>query len=102
MVAAQSSALARPAVAVRAEQSRIERVMGAGRREPRLFVFGGIIALMILIAIFAPLLAQYDPYQTAPTISLQQPSFAHPLGTDSLGRDQLSRVIFGTRISLAV
>lgn len=102
MVAAQTSTLARPTVKVRAEPTRMNRVMAAGRREPRLFVFGAVILLMVLIAIFAPVLAAYDPYQTVPASTLQQPSLAHPLGTDSLGRDQLSRVIWGTRISLTV
>src|SRR5712691_4160107 len=101
MVAAQTS-LAQSAVALRAPPTAFSRVLAAGRREPRLIVFGGLIVVMVVVAIFAPLLAPYDPYQTVPTTTLQQPSFAHPLGTNSLGRDQLSRVIWGTRISLTV
>ncbi len=101
MVAAQTS-ISQPAIAVPATRTRFEQFMVAARRERRLVVFGGIVALMIVLGIFAPWLAPYDPYQTAPTQTLQQPSLAHWLGTDSLGRDQLSRVIFGTRISLTV
>src|SRR4030088_2409753 len=57
---------------------------------------------MVLIGVFAPWLAPYDPIQTQPAIVLQAPSPSHILGTDNLGRDQLSRVIYRTRISLAV
>ncbi|HET6320395.1 MAG TPA: ABC transporter permease, partial [Chloroflexota bacterium] len=102
MATVQTSTLARPAVAAPVQPSRSQRLFAAGRREPRLLVFGAIVAVMVLIGIFAPLLAPYNPYQTAPAQTLQQPSWAHPLGTDSLGRDQLSRVIYGARISLAV
>jgi peptide/nickel transport system permease protein len=66
-----------------------------------LIVFGIIVILgFILMAIFAPLIAPYDPNQIDPSISLVQPGAAHLLGTDVLGRDTLSRVIFGSRISL--
>src|SRR5215208_1338298 len=102
MVAAQTSALTQTAVALRAPPTAFSRALAAGRREPRLLVFGTVIALMVVIAIFAPLIAPYDPYQTVPSSTLQQPSWAHPLGTDTLGRDQFSRVIWGTRISLTV
>jgi ABC-type dipeptide/oligopeptide/nickel transport system permease subunit len=61
-----------------------------------------IIVLLIITAIFAPLLAPYDPYQTNPPNKLSQPSSPHWLGTDSLGRDTLSRVIYASRTSLLV
>lgn len=57
---------------------------------------------MILAAVFAPWLAPYDPYKTNLTQSLQPPSVHHLLGTDSLGRDTLSRIIYGSRTSLLV
>jgi ABC-type dipeptide/oligopeptide/nickel transport system permease subunit len=90
------------AVARRAEPTRLGQIIAVGRREPRIAIFGSVIGAMVLIAIFAPIIAPYDPYTTAPATTLQQPSWAHLLGTDSLGRDQLSRVIWGTRISLVV
>jgi ABC-type dipeptide/oligopeptide/nickel transport system permease subunit len=66
-------------------------------------VFGGvIIVLFILVAIFANLLAPYNPVVPDLNATLQNPSAAHWLGTDALGRDTLSRIIFGTRISLEV
>jgi len=81
------------------EFRRIIRVMAS-----RKIVIVGIIIIivMILVAIFAPLLAPYDPYKTHLRESLQQPSSEHLLGTDSLGRDTLSRIIYGSRTSLMV
>lgn len=69
----------------------------------KVVLFGAIIiALLILTAIFAPLLAPYDPYKQNLPGALEQPSWAHPLGTDPLGRDVLSRIIYGSRVSLQV
>jgi peptide/nickel transport system permease protein/nickel transport system permease protein len=66
------------------------------------FVFFAMLAiLIILIAVFAPILAPYSPYQSVLQDALQAPSKEHLFGTDKLGRDILSRVIYGTRISLA-
>src|SRR5579884_3342161 len=64
--------------------------------------FAVILLLFILAAIFAPFVSPYSPLAYHPSIATQGPSLAHPLGTDDLGRDQLSRVIYGTRISLSV
>jgi peptide/nickel transport system permease protein len=55
-----------------------------------------------LTAIFAEVLAPYDPLATQPEIRLAAPSWEHPFGTDDIGRDVLSRVIYGSRISLWV
>src|ERR1700716_1062078 len=65
-------------------------------------IFGAIILAMVFVGIFAPWLAPYDPIKPQPTIVLQAPSSSHWLGTDNLGREPLSRVLYGTRISLAV
>lgn len=70
-------------------------------RNPRLW-FGIILLLFVIAAIFAPFVSPYPPLLYHPAISAQGPTLAHPLGTDGLGRDQLSRVIYGTRISLTV
>jgi ABC-type dipeptide/oligopeptide/nickel transport system permease subunit len=53
-------------------------------------------------AVFAPLLAPYDPYQQNLNNILDKPSLNHPLGTDTVGRDTLSRIIYGSRTSLLV
>ncbi|MBF8437051.1 ABC transporter permease [Halanaerobiaceae bacterium Z-7014] len=69
----------------------------------KLALIGGIIVLiMVLIAIFAPVLAPHDPYRTAPLRRLEAPSLEHPLGTDAMGRDMLSRLIYGARIELSI
>jgi len=62
----------------------------------------GIVALLVLVAIFADVLAPHSPIASNQSQTFQRPSWEHPLGTDQLGRDMLSRIIHGTRISLAV
>ena len=60
-----------------------------------------IIGIMVLLAIFAPLIAPYDPVLDQDLAHvLESESTAHLMGTDDLGRDVLSRIIYGTRISL--
>ncbi|MDD5044981.1 MAG: ABC transporter permease [Candidatus Omnitrophica bacterium] len=69
----------------------------------KIVVFGLVIILLTIIcAIFAPWIAPYDPYELDMTHPVMSPSWQHLLGTDSLGRDILSRIIFGTRTSLLV
>lgn len=60
------------------------------------------ILIIILAAIFAPYIAPYNPDKINVNAILLPPSFAHPLGTDQLGRDALSRLIYGSRISIEV
>jgi peptide/nickel transport system permease protein len=61
-----------------------------------------IILLLIIAAAFAPWLTPYNPIKTSVLESLQQPSRAHILGTDILGRDVMTRIIYGARVSLMV
>ena len=61
-----------------------------------------IIVTLITVAILAPVLAPYDPYKPDLLHTLSSPSRAHLLGTDALGRDTLSRIIYGARTSLIV
>jgi ABC-type dipeptide/oligopeptide/nickel transport system permease subunit len=69
----------------------------------KLYLIGFIIVMIIfIVAIFAPLLAPFDPMQNNLRGKLQSPSWEHWLGTDQLGRDVLSRIIYGTRISLEI
>jgi oligopeptide transport system permease protein len=65
-------------------------------------IFGILLILLVLAAIFAPLVTPYDYTAQDYTALTQPPSRAHWLGTDDLGRDILSRLIFGARVSLAV
>ena len=67
----------------------------------RLALFGlVVISLFVLVAIFAPFVAPYDPLQQNLAQKFAGPSWSHPFGQDELGRDILSRVIYGGRISL--
>jgi peptide/nickel transport system permease protein len=73
-----------------------------------LFIPAAIFILLILCAIFAPFISPYDPLETSPRERYLPPSFVeggqsnHLLGTDTLGRDILSRLIYGGRVSLTV
>ena len=67
----------------------------------RLAIFGtAVMAVFVLMAVFAPLVAPYDPLDQDLPQKFDGPSLAHPFGQDELGRDILSRVIYGARISL--
>jgi peptide/nickel transport system permease protein len=69
----------------------------------KLVLFGLIIIFMLVVfAIFAPFIAPYDPYELHMSKAYQAPSSEFWLGTDSTGRDQLSRIIYGCRTSLLV
>ena len=72
-------------------------------RKSKTALFGGVIAMvLVLVAIFADVLAPYSPTASDQGHTFEAPSRAYPLGTDQLGRDMLSRLIHGSRISLAV
>jgi peptide/nickel transport system permease protein len=100
-VVAEARPLAAAEPTAPSTRARSRRVLVTALRDPRLVVFGGIILLMVLLGVLSPVVAPYDPFaiQGRP---IQQPSLQHWLGTDSLGRDQLSRAIYGARISLTV
>jgi peptide/nickel transport system permease protein len=79
--------------------------MGEGRRGRGLLIVGAImVAAIVLLALLAPYLTPYDPDVTvvARYTGPAPPSAAHPLGTDTLGRDVWARIVFGARTSLAV
>jgi peptide/nickel transport system permease protein len=61
-----------------------------------------MVAGWVLIAVFAPWIAPYDPIAQDVSNALRGPHLAHPFGTDNFGRDVLSRVLWGTRIDLAM
>ncbi len=71
-------------------------------RNPRIIVGGGLVTFLILMALTAPWISPYDPIAVDVQQALEPPGGAHWLGTDDLGRDVLSRVIWGSRISLSV
>lgn len=76
--------------------------------DPKLLVGGGFVLLLVLVALLAPVLAPHDPLEqdlmasVLPPFGLPEADPAHLLGTDDLGRDVLSRLIFGTRVALTV
>ena len=72
------------------------------KRYPFAVVGAGILILMAFIAIFAPFLWTVDPQSVAPLDRLKPPSWEHWFGTDALGRDVYSRVMYGARVSLLV
>ena len=72
------------------------------KRKPLGTASAAVILVLVLTAIFADVLAPYDPLEPHPEIRLSAPSRAHWFGTDDIGRDVLSRIIYGARISLWV
>src|SRR5450755_1250805 len=78
------------------------RFRDAFRRHPTALIGGVILICMVAIAIFAPWLGTIDPQAVAPINRLKPPSAEFWFGTDQLGRDVYSRVVFGARVSLVV
>ena len=74
----------------------------AFRRHPTAIVGGVVLLLMILIAIFAPWLGTVDPQSLSPVRRLKPPSAEFWFGSDMLGRDVYSRVLYGARVSLSI
>ena len=72
------------------------------RRNPRILIGGTIVAILLFVAATAPLIAPYDPIKVDVSQALLPPSLTHLLGTDDLGRDVFSRVLWGSRVSLSV
>jgi len=89
-----------------AEPGPLRAALGGVARFARSSPIGAVSALIWLgligVAIFAPMLAPYDPIEADFLAVRSGPTAAHLLGTDNLGRDVLSRIIFGTRITLLV
>ena len=93
----QQEAVTAPGVETRSRRQDFLRAFFSNR----LAVFGlVVVSVFVLMAVFAPLIAPYDPLAQELTGKFKGPSAAHPFGQDELGRDILSRVIYGARISL--
>ena len=67
------------------------------KKNPAFTVFFILAVLLVGTAVFAPLLAPYDPYEAVLADAVQPPSSEHWFGTDRMGRDLFSRVIYGSR-----
>jgi ABC-type dipeptide/oligopeptide/nickel transport system permease subunit len=86
----------------RARGGALEQAWRRFRRKKLALVAVAFIVLEIVVAVFAPVLAPYDPYRGDYAATWQLPSRSHVMGTDELGRDVLSRLIYGSRVSLTV
>jgi ABC-type dipeptide/oligopeptide/nickel transport system permease subunit len=85
-----------------AEQSRLSRRAFMLLRDRGASVSVVMIAILVIIAILAPLIAPFDPTAQDVAAALKPPGWSHVLGTDDFGRDVLSRIIYGTRPALEV
>ena len=72
--------------------------LGFLRRNPTIAIGGGLMLLILLMAILAPLLWTVDPTALAPARRTREPSAMYWFGTDMLGRDVYSRVLYGARV----
>jgi peptide/nickel transport system permease protein len=80
----------------------VRRIAGNARHNPLAAVGVTLLMMFVILALFAPWIAPRDPYAIDLPVRLQPPSHASWLGTDELGRDILSRIIYGARISISV
>jgi ABC-type dipeptide/oligopeptide/nickel transport system permease subunit len=71
-------------------------------RQPAAAVALTVLALLVLLVVLAPLVGRYDPTEVAPRDQLQGPSAMHWFGTDELGRDLYSRIVWGGRLALGI
>lgn len=83
-----------------AAQSQLKAVWRRLLRNHMAVIGGGVVLFFVLVAIFAPLIAPFNPNKPDFMNRMQGPSREHWLGTDTLGRDMLSRIIYGSRYSL--
>ncbi len=96
------SEVALPVVVSLQKPGRVSSIRYFLRRNPRMIVGGVLLFILLFMAAFAPFIAPYDPIKVNIADQLQPPSFQHWLGTDDLGRDVFSRVLWGSRVSLSV
>ena len=79
---------------------RVQKVKRS-RIRMKLFLFAALAATLLLITIFAKDICPYDPYAQELSQAMQPPSATHPMGTDTYGRDMLSRVLIGAQTSIS-
>ena len=102
MTARAAEGSARGGVGGDAARAAVARLSGRVRRSVAVAVGATVLAGVVLVALFAPLLATHDPIANHLVDRLQSPSRAHLFGTDDFGRDVWSRVVWGSRVSLLV
>ena len=91
----------RPSAVIRVRHRNLSWWLKSVTAYPQLWIGTIVLAILVGMAVFAPAVAPYDPSETS-TALLQTPSAAHLFGTDQLGRDTFSRVLYGGRVTLAV
>jgi len=84
------------------ERTVLQRALRLARRKPVGAFSAAVISLMVFLAIFGPSIAPHDPVAGDAARVLQGPSLVHPFGSDQVGRDIFSRIIYGARVSLTV
>lgn len=87
------------------KEKRLESIRSFSEKffHNKIAVVGAAIVMMyVFVALFAPILAPYDPYEIQLDSKLESPSWEHWMGTDDKGRDILSRIIYGSRLSMGV
>lgn len=100
---ASSATVSGPSTLAAADRRRGEHRLIRSFSKHKLALAGlAVITLLAVVAIFAPLVATHDPYTVDLLAAGQPPSAAHWLGTDEVGRDVFSRLVYGSRVSLAV
>ena len=80
----------------------LRRLVRLARRRPALVLGLALVLVYVLMALLGPQLTPYGPTQTDPRATYQPPSAEHPFGTDKFGRDVLTRVVYATRLDLAI
>lgn len=99
MATVESQVLAPPA---RPSRTRLRIIWAQFQRNRAGLIGLGILVMFLIAGLFAPLLAPQDPYEISLESGLKGPSTSHWLGQDELGRDLLSRIIYGARLSLVI
>lgn len=96
---AQNNTVDRPGALSRLSTTTVRTLRKLADEPLGMFGFA-ILAVLVLVAIFAPLIAPYDPARQVLENALQPPSWLHLAGTDEFGRDIFSRLVYGTRITI--
>jgi len=101
-VAGRAVAVRLPAAPAARERGQWEMAVERFRGHRPAIAGVAVLAILTVLAIAAPLVSPYDPEKTNLLLIYERPSLAHPFGTDSLGRDLATRILFGGRVSLSI
>lgn len=93
---------AKPSYTITRLSRQLSKTAGLPRLRPKFWVGGGLLASILLAIAFTPWLTPYDPTEMLVQNRMAAPSWEHPFGTDFFGRDMLSRVLYGARITLRI